>query len=233
MALTPQNNDAFFREVDEELRRDQVGTLWRRYGRLMLLGLALALAALAAFLWWQHDRTEKAGADGETLTHVLADLSEGKTEGAQAKLDTLAGSPRDGYRAAARLTSAAIALDRKDTKAAAASYAAVAGDATLPQAFRDLALVRRTAVEFDTLPPSTVIDRLKPLAGGGQAWSASAGEMVAIAHLKMNQPQLAGPVFAAIAKDESAPESLRSRATRMAGALGLDVVAQPTGAGKE
>ena len=32
MALTPQNNEAFLREVDDELRRDQALNVWRRYG---------------------------------------------------------------------------------------------------------------------------------------------------------------------------------------------------------
>ena len=38
MALTPQNEETFFREVDEELRREQLGSFWRRYGRLLLVG---------------------------------------------------------------------------------------------------------------------------------------------------------------------------------------------------
>ena len=32
MALTPQNNEAFIREVDEELRREQMSNIGRRYG---------------------------------------------------------------------------------------------------------------------------------------------------------------------------------------------------------
>ncbi|MBO0749586.1 MAG: hypothetical protein J2O44_04015, partial [Porphyrobacter sp.] len=36
--------------------------------------------------------------------------------------------------------------------------------------------------------------------------------------------ELAGPLFASIAKDEDAPKSLRSRARQMAGTLGYDAV---------
>jgi hypothetical protein len=35
---------------------------------------------------------------------------------------------------------------------------------------------------------------------------------------------LAGPIFAQIAKQEDAPQTLRSRAQQMAGALGIDTV---------
>ena len=112
-------------------------------------------------------------------------------------------------------------------KAAAAIYGRVAADAALPQPYRDLALVRQTAAEFDTLPPATVIARLTPLAKAGNPWFGSAGEMVGAAYLKQNNPKAAAPIFAAVAKDESVPETIRSRAVQMAGTLGVDAIPEP------
>jgi hypothetical protein len=103
-------------------------------------------------------------------------------------------------------------------------YGKVAGDASLPQTFRDLALIRQTSAEFDALPPQAVVDRLKPLATPGHAWFGSAGELTALAYLKMGKDNLAGPIFAQIAKQDGVPQSLRSRAQQMAGALGVDAV---------
>lgn len=227
MALTPTNEDAFFREVDEELRRERIGGFWRRYGRFLALGLVLALAALGGFLWWQSEQAKKAGADGETLTQVLADLGQNKDAAALPRLDALAVSEREGYRAAARLTKAAVAIEKGDEKAAVVQYKLVAEDPELAQPFRDLALIRQTAAEYDRLPPDQVVARMKPLAVAGNPWFGSAGEMVAVAYLKLNKPELAGPLFAAIAKDEQVPETIRARATRIAGVLGVDAVAEP------
>jgi hypothetical protein len=42
--------------------------------------------------------------------------------------------------------------------------------------------------------------------------------------MKMGKDNLAGPIFAQIAKQEGLPQSLRSRAQQMAGALGVDTV---------
>ena len=53
--------------------------------------------------------------------------------------------------------------------------------------------------------------------------------MVAIAYLRTNRPQDAGRIFAAIARDETAPASLRARAVRVAGGLGFDVPQQVEG----
>jgi hypothetical protein len=40
----------------------------------------------------------------------------------------------------------------------------------------------------------------------------------------MGKDNLAGPIFAQIAKQEGLPQTLRSRAQQMAGALGIDTV---------
>jgi hypothetical protein len=234
VALTPQNDETFFREVDEELRREQLGSFWRRYGRLAAIGLAVALLAFAGYLYWQHRRSEQAGLAGEQMSVALRSISENKPDAAKPVLSQLGTSGIDGYRAAAKLTSAALALDKRDDKAAIAQYAAIAADTAVAQPFRDLALIRQTAVEFDTLPAATVIDRLKPLAVAGNPWFGSAGELVALAYQKMGKANLAGPLLAAMAKDKDVPETIRTRAMRLAGLLGVDAVGQQSaGAGGE
>ena len=58
--------------------------------------------------------------------------------------------------------------------------------------------------------------------------------MVAVAYLKEGKPELAAPIFAAMAKDEGVPGAIRSRALQMAGALGVDAVPDTSaGATKE
>ena len=230
VALTPQNEQTFFREVDEELRRDQLGDVWRRYGKLIAAGVVVALLLLAGFLYWQHRQAEQAGLAGEQLSLALRDVSDGKPDAARPILTPLSTSGIDGYRATSKLTLAALALDKGDVKGAAAQYGAIAADGGLPQAFRDLALIRQTSVEFDTLPPATVVARLKPLAEAGNPWFGSAGELVGLAYQKMGKRDLAGSLFAAMAKDKDVPETIRTRALRLAGLLGVDAVVQPVGA---
>lgn len=227
MALKPQNEEAFLREVDEEVRRDQFMGFWRRYGAILAIVVVLGLAALGGFLWWNAERAKKAGLEGEQFSQALTDLSQNKKDGVQAKLDGLLASPHDGYRAASKLTIAAMAFEGGDEKKAIAQYKIVADDPEAPQPYRDIALIRQTTLEFDTLPPATVIERLKPIAVAGNPWFGSAGELVAMAQIKAKRPDLAGPIFAAMAKDEQVPQTIRARAVRMAGVLGVDAVAQP------
>ncbi|ARS27938.1 tetratricopeptide repeat protein [Sphingomonas sp. KC8] len=235
MALTPQNNDAFFREVDDELRREQIGSFWRNYGRFIAIAVIAGLALFGGWLWWQHQQNSVADAASEQFTQALIEVGQGEpaATAANAKLDKLAAEGNPAYRASALLTKAAAAQQKGDAKAAAAAYQAVASDTKLAQPYRDLATVRQVAAEFDTLQPAQVIERLKPLAVAGNPWFGSAGEMTAIAYMRMNKPDLAAPLFAAMAKDEGVPPSIRDRAGRMAATLGVDAAVATPGPAKE
>lgn len=224
MAVTPKDNEAFYREVDEELRREQVRRAMRRYGVAAAILLLLFLGAVGGYLWWQQEKEKRAGEQSETLNRVFEDVAGGRTKGIDSRLDDIAKDAGPGYRAAALLTKAAVAVQTGNDAAAITTYKAVAQDEDFAQPYRDLATIRQTALEYDTLAPAAVIERLKPLAVAGNPWFGSAGEMTAVAHLKAGKPELAAPIFAAIAKDENVPGSIRSRAREMASSLGVDAV---------
>ncbi len=233
MAIKPRDNESFYREVDEELRRDRARTLWQRYGKFAVAGLVLFLAAIAGAIYWNNQQQVKAGQKGEQLISAFDDISGGNKAAATGKLDALAKSDAPGYRAAALLTKADLAIEANNLDGAAALFRQVAADQSLDEAYRNVALVRQTHVEFDKLQPQAVVDRLKPLAVAGNPWFGSAGEMVAIAYLKLNKPQDAARIFAAMAKDKQVPDSVRSRAVQMAGSLGVDAIEEPAAGSQE
>ncbi|MFZ2997588.1 tetratricopeptide repeat protein [Sphingobium sp.] len=226
MALTPQNSEAFMREVDEAVRQDQLLTVWQRYGRWILVAIVVALAGFGGWLYWQHHSKTQSEAVSEQMDAVLATATGGGTPDPK-QLDALTQASQPGYRASAQLVKAGVASRKGDAKAAIAMYSAMAADTGLNQPYRDLALIRQTALEYETLKPQQIVDRLKPLAIEGAPWFGSAGELVAIAYMKMDKPDLAGPLFAGIAKDPNVPQSIRSRARQMAGLLGIDAVELP------
>ena len=223
MALPPSaTNEAFLREVDEELRRDRLAGFWTRYGRLVLIAVGAGLILFAAYLFWQDRQQRAAGVEGEKLQSAYDGLAGGGA--ATAPLAELAGSKRPGVRALALFTQADVDLQRQDDRAAAAKLAAIAGDTGLAQPFRDLALVRQTAAEYDQLAPQAVIDRLRGLAVPGNPYFGSAGEMVAVAYLRTGRRDLAGRLFGDIAGSDQVPATIRQRAVQMAGEMGVDAV---------
>ncbi|MBB4084891.1 hypothetical protein SAMN05216557_102227 [Sphingomonas carotinifaciens] len=212
------------REVDDELRRDQMTSFWTRWGLWVIGAIVIGLALFGAYLFWQHRQREAAGAEGEQLQAAYDALAAADVKGASVKLAPLATSDRDGYRVLAQFTQADILLQKDNLKGAAAKFAAVAADTSLAQPFRDLALIRQTAAEYDTLKPQVVVERLRAVAVPGNPYFGSAGEMVAVAQLRMNRRDQAGRLFGQIAQDKDVPDTLRQRAVQMAGVLGVDAV---------
>lgn len=227
MARTPETNEAFLREVDEELRRDDLARLWKSWGRLLILAIAVGLVLFGGWLWWRDYQAKQAGAEGDRLNATIEQLSSNRIEPALPALKDLAGSSRPGYRAVAQLASAALAAQKGDTKTAVATYAAVVNDDKVGQPLRDLALIRQTTTEFDTLPPAQVIARMQPLAKKGEPWFGSAGELLAVAQLKAGRSADAGATFASLAGDPAVAPSIRSRSAQMASVLGRDIDLAP------
>lgn len=230
MALPPDPTESFVREVDENLRRDQMRDAAKRYGKWAIAAAVLFLAAIGGYLYWQERQAKDAETGTEQFAQALSDISSGNDKAASANLAKLTDSDAPALSAGARLTTAALALEKGDRKTATATYNAIAADKDLAQPYRDLALVRATALEFDSLKPDEVIARLQPLTQPGNAFFGSAGEMTGMALLAKGQKAAAGQLFAKIAADKGVPDSLRSRAVQVAGTLGVDASASmPTG----
>jgi len=223
LALTPQTDQAFLREVDEQVRLDSAARFWKHWGKPLIALIVIALAAFGGYLWWNASRQAAAGVEGETMAAALDDLSSNNLRKAEPALKTLSTSKVPGYGVAARLALADLAQG----KGATAGFDAIAADASLAQPYRDLALVRSVAAQFDTMKPEIAIARLKPLAVQGNPWFGSAGEMTAIAYVRLNKRREAAAMLAALGRDEGVPQSIRSRGVQLAEVLNAD--ASPAG----
>lgn len=223
MALAPgESTESFMREVDENLRRDQAEKVVKRYGTWFIAAAVLLLAAVAGWLYWRNQQAEQAAVASEQFVAVLSDIGEGKT-GADVdlRLDTLATEGSGSLSGAARLTRAAVALQKSDRTTAIAQYRQVMEDGDVPPAVRDTATIRLTQLEFDSLQPQQVIDRLAPLTKQESAWYGSAGELTALAMLKANRRREAAALLNALVASKDVPPTLKARAEQLAASLSI------------
>lgn len=223
MAQTPDINETFLREVDENLRRDRLRDFARKNGLWLVAAVILFLAASGAAIWWQQYSLKRSERQVERLTDTYRAIAASKpSAGITAELDKLSESGSKAIRASALFTRAVTAIEQNDTRLATAKFREIAADDGLPKPYRDLALIRQTALEFDQIPPQEVVTRLQPLARAGEPWFGTAAEMTAMALIKQGKKTDAGQLFAAIAKDKDVPDSIRQRAVQLASSLGVD-----------
>ncbi len=91
------NNDALFREVEEELRREQFQKLWERYGTYILAAAALIVVSVGGVKYWESHklaRSQSAGAEYEAAIGLSA---AGKPEESAKALEQIAANGPAGY----------------------------------------------------------------------------------------------------------------------------------------
>jgi hypothetical protein len=223
LAVTPTDtDDVFLREVDEGVRRDQMTSLWQRYGALAIIALVGLLGSLGGWLWWREEEGRNAGVAGEQFSQAMSKLEVGDSAAARPVFELLAKDGPEGYRPLAAMMQAADAAGSGDNARSIKLLDAIAADGKVPGPLRDAALIKAVRQGYDTLPPATVIARLNGLAVPGNPWFGIAGEMTALAHVKAGAPDQAKPLLIAIVRDASLPPSLRNRAAQVALSLGVE-----------
>lgn len=213
--------EALMREVDEAVRQGDFESFMSSYGKPLLAVVVLGLAAFGGYLFWDDQQEKAMEASSEQLVTSFDQLEAGRSDTANTRLEGVEGGSPE---LSAKMLRAGIAADSGDNETAAALFAEVADDGKAPEAMRDLATIRRTALMFDTMKPADVVAAMKPLAVPGEPFFASAGELLAHAYMAQEKDSEAGALFAEIARHEDTPESARSRMLNMAGILGVDAV---------
>ncbi len=218
------NTDSFIDEVTEEMRRDRLFRLVRRYG---WIGVVVVLALVGGSAWneWSKaQRRAQAEAFGDAVLTALAQPDAG------ARQSALAAVPASGDSAAMlRLLAAGEALGGEDSAArerALADLATLAGDGTLSSVWRDLAALRRFSVPGAGLDPAERTQGLQALATAGRPFRPLALEQIALDKLAAGDNAGALADFRALTQDVQAPSALRRRAGQMIVVLGDAPAAQ-------
>jgi hypothetical protein len=192
-----------FREVDEEVRRDQAAQIWSRYQNLFIGLAVLVVAATAGWRFYDHYRTRQAEDAGAKYQAALALARDGKTAEAEGAFEQIAKSGPKGYATLARLREAAE-YSGGDPAAAVKAY-----DDPL---FQNLARLRAALLRLDEADARELEGRLAPMIANDNPFRFSAREALALAALKHDDFDAAGRQLDAIVIDPQAPASMRQRA---------------------
>lgn len=211
------NQDSFITEVTEEVRRDRLFALLRRYGWIAAL-LVVVLVAGAAFNEW---RKSTARAEAEAAGDAMIAALEAETaEERSAALASVGPFEDAGKQAVLKLLQAASATESGDGATAIEALRSVAGDDDVPQVYRDLALLKLAMVGSEEMSPDERISQLQPLMQPGNPLRLLAIEQRALAEVEMGEKDAAIETLRSILADAEATEGLRRRAQQLIVALG-------------
>jgi hypothetical protein len=211
--LGVSNPDSFIEEVTEEVRRDKLFAVFRKYGWIAIV-VVLALVGGTAWTEWSKSRAEaRAQAFGDALIDALDQGTPLE------RREALAAIPTDGAQTA--LLKLIMASDPdEDPAATLAALDAVAADATLPAVYRDLAALRRVLVGGTDVPLADRRTALQAIAEPGRPYRTLAEELLAYLLVEEGKTDEAIAAMTTLMQDQEASTALRGRLGQMITALG-------------
>ena len=209
------NPDSFINEVTEEVRRDRLFAMFRRYGWIAVLLILLLVAGAAWNEWRKAQVRAEAEARGDAL---LAALEAADPAAQGAALEALrTGGPAEPV---IDLLLAAQAASTDGPAAGIEKLTALAADPAVPQLYRDLATLKAAMIGAGVTPPDARIAALEPLSAPGGAYRALALEQIALAHVEAGRTDEAIGVLTDIVGGADAGAALQQRAAQLLLALG-------------
>jgi hypothetical protein len=200
-----------FQEVDEEVRREQLTQLWKRYGTLIIAACFLIVAGVGGWRAYEYWQSKKAGETGIAFEQAVTLAGADKHKEAEAAFAKIAATGTSGYRVLARLREAAE-LAQTDKSAAVKAYDALAADRNLGPVIGDLATVRAGLLLVDTASYADMLKRLEPLTASGRTFCHTARELLALSAWKSGDIASARKWTDMMMADPTTPSGTRSRA---------------------
>lgn len=214
--------DSFIDEVTEEVRRDKLFALFRKYGWIGLLAVLLIVGGAAVNEW----RKARARAAAEGFGDAIVGAMESEDPAARvAALDGIAAGDTGeaaARRAVTQLLAADEALKAGDRAGALTRLETLSADPGLPGDYRQLARLKSVILAGTAMPPAERDAALAELAAPGAPFRALAMEQQAVALMADGKGAEAIKLAKAVLQEPDATAGLKRRVAQLIVALGGD-----------
>jgi hypothetical protein len=209
------NNDAQFREVNEELRREQFLKLWNRYGTYIVGAAAAIVALIVGAQIWESRRLAKANEAGAAFESAADLAKSGKLEDAAKAFSGVATTGPGGYATLASLAEAGALLKSDKRSEALAIFDKVIADSGADPLLQDFARVQAASLRLGEADFTEMENRLKPLTGDANAWRFIGRELLGTAAIKAGKLDEARTTLAPLLADPNLTRTASERINRL------------------
>jgi hypothetical protein len=218
------DTDSFIEEVTEEVRRDRLFALMKKYGWIAVAAVVLIVGGAAYNEWRKAQADASAQALGDEIVAALA-AGDGQAQ-IDALRDVQAENPA--MQALVTMMTAAEMVKADNAAGAIALLDGIASQGDVPAVYRQLAAFKSLLVQGDDLSVDERRTRLEGMAQTVPALRLPAEEQLALLDVKAGQTDAAIDRLQRIVDDAEATEDLRRRASQLIVSLGgqVDTTAQ-------
>ncbi len=211
-------SESFIQEVSEEVRRDRLFGLFRKYGWIGIAIVVLLVGGAAYNEWSKARARATAQAHGDA---ILAALDANDSAARETALNGITDADRT--QVIVDLLTSAEALQGDNRTDAVAALDAIANDTGQPAIYRDLARLKQVIITADETAPAARIAALQPLTSPGAAFRVLAEEQIALAEIENGDTDAALTRLRALLEDTETTAGLRRRVSQLIVALGAEI----------
>lgn len=224
------SDESLFREVDEEVRRQKLQELWKRWGNVIVAVSIAVIAVVAGYKGWQYWELRQSEQAAREYFAAIELSEQGKRDEALNKFAELAAGGHRGYASLARLNMAAELAAAGKTVEAVKIYDEIASTAALEPNLRDSARIRAALLLVDTASREEIAKRVADLNRPDSVWRHEAREILALSAYRANDFAEADRLANEIVVDQDSPVHLRQRAQVLISLLAPRLDAKKTAA---
>ena len=207
------NTDGFIEEVSEEVRKDKLFALYKKYAWIPVVVIC-SLVGGAGFLEYQKSaKANAASARGDALIAAL------NQDDASIRASELALISENGGDEApiAKLHRAGVLLEQDDIAGSLAEYDSMSGGDDI---YSQVAMLKAIMIRGNKMDNDTRMQALDAIATPGNAFRVIAMEQKAIAYIDMGNSDKAIEIFSTLIEEADVSQALIARSKQMILALG-------------
>ena len=201
-----------FREIDEDLRRDRLQEVWKRYGTYILTAAAVIVVATAAWVAWQEYQQRNNVNTTAALHTAMSAARSDNTDAAIGAFAEVSQNGTAGQAALALLQEAALRAGNGDSDNARVLYRNVLDNRSLDAPYHALAAIRLVELDLAEGNPAELLSMLQPLMANDSPWRLTAWELAAYLQRRAGDTEAARGHLQRILDDSDSSASARARA---------------------
>ncbi len=211
--------EAFIREVTEEVKNDNLKQMWEKYGLYIILLVVLAITGAVSFEGFKSWRRTQSETWSDTYAYALNLENQGKYDESLKVLEQMEKTGGNIYSDIARLQTANILLEQGKNDEAVKILEEISADKSINKKLRDVSIIKLASYKLDNAPREEIDALLQPLIKENGSWTNIAKEMTAMAAIRDGKIDEAQAIYNEILNTPNLPDGLKMRVQDMLSVL--------------
>lgn len=217
--IDADEQDAFIREVSEEVKNDNLRQLWEKHGLLIIILIALALTAAVSFETFRSWKLRKDQTWSDTYAYALNLQVQGRYDESLKVFENIEKENSGIFADISKLQTANILFEQGKNDEALKKLSDIVADTSVNGKLRNVAAIKLASYKLDTAPREEIDALLRPLIEENGSWSNIAREMTAMVAIRDGNTEEARALYNTLLQTPDLPESMKLRVQDMLSVL--------------